>query len=525
MTADLRDQIAVSLRLAFPGAPRENVEAIADAVMPVVAAARKHLADRLAACNRDLVHTAGARAELAERLDAAEARITAALAVLEPGNDCSYGYGDGEPGCACDKCRVRAALRGVNPYGAAPSPAAHAYVPPPAGWAIANFWPPPCSAEVDSAVLPGLRDACRRPESDPIHIAAETLADHAFEASNLADRCGFHVVYSDGIGEFCTRRSADARHTMAAVRTGAGSAAPAPTPPAAYEWNWAPIHTFDPWPKRPDLCKFWIGPHTDDGNHCWGRADDPKHAAGPATPEPDTAPTSFVQRHRDGSACTAGGLCSDEHPAAGVGHLGVDDDDCDRKGCVCSVDDGPDVEHLRLPDGRCVISLAGQGHLPCNAHPAAGGGTNVDTAAIREIVCQWRDMVLGGGTAVNAQYARRSVLALADALDAAEAHVAALTADLAQWKARGWATTYELTAWKHDIGEHKDSEHPYAYCPRCEIEHPAGRLAQVKAELAAAKATIEWIHDGASGARLCGDCKINLRAALTPQAPTAGGAS
>ncbi len=27
-----------------------------------------------------------------------------------------------------------------------------------------------------------------------------------------------------------------------------------------------------------------------------------------------------------------------------------------------------DVEHLRTADGRCVISLGGQGHLPCAEH-------------------------------------------------------------------------------------------------------------------------------------------------------------
>ncbi len=30
--------------------------------------------------------------------------------------------------------------------------------------------------------------------------------------------------------------------------------------------------------------------------------------------------------------------------------------------------DGIEVVHLRLPDGRCVLSLNGQGHLPCAAH-------------------------------------------------------------------------------------------------------------------------------------------------------------
>jgi len=31
--------------------------------------------------------------------------------------------------------------------------------------------------------------------------------------------------------------------------------------------------------------------------------------------------------------------------------------------------DGIEVVHVRLRDGRCVVSLNGQGHLPCTAHP------------------------------------------------------------------------------------------------------------------------------------------------------------
>ena len=31
--------------------------------------------------------------------------------------------------------------------------------------------------------------------------------------------------------------------------------------------------------------------------------------------------------------------------------------------------DGIEVVHVRLRDGRCVLSLNGQGHLPCAAHP------------------------------------------------------------------------------------------------------------------------------------------------------------
>lgn len=32
-------------------------------------------------------------------------------------------------------------------------------------------------------------------------------------------------------------------------------------------------------------------------------------------------------------------------------------------------DDDFEMLHLRLSDGRCVISMNGQGHLPCSEHP------------------------------------------------------------------------------------------------------------------------------------------------------------
>lgn len=31
--------------------------------------------------------------------------------------------------------------------------------------------------------------------------------------------------------------------------------------------------------------------------------------------------------------------------------------------------DDIDIVHIRSLDGRCVISLNGQGHLPCSTHP------------------------------------------------------------------------------------------------------------------------------------------------------------
>lgn len=32
------------------------------------------------------------------------------------------------------------------------------------------------------------------------------------------------------------------------------------------------------------------------------------------------------------------------------------------------MDNEIDIVHLRQPDGTCVISVNGQGHLPCNIH-------------------------------------------------------------------------------------------------------------------------------------------------------------
>lgn len=35
-------------------------------------------------------------------------------------------------------------------------------------------------------------------------------------------------------------------------------------------------------------------------------------------------------------------------------------------------DDDIDVNHIRMADGSCVISLNGQGHLPCSEHGREG---------------------------------------------------------------------------------------------------------------------------------------------------------
>lgn len=48
---------------------------------------------------------------------------------------------------------------------------------------------------------------------------------------------------------------------------------------------------------------------------------------------------------------------------------------------------------------------------------------------------------------------------------------------------RSHATVYERAAWHHDIGDHEDSKYPFQYCPRCEMEHPKGRLSQLQAQL------------------------------------------
>jgi len=52
------------------------------------------------------------------------------------------------------------------------------------------------------------------------------------------------------------------------------------------------------------------------------------------------------------------------------------------------------------------------------------------------------------------------------------------------------ATTYERTAWLHDTGQHRDAENPVMFCPRCEIEHPNGRLAVALAERDTALASL-----------------------------------
>jgi predicted RNase H-like HicB family nuclease len=52
-----------------------------------------------------------------------------------------------------------------------------------------------------------------------------------------------------------------------------------------------------------------------------------------------------------------------------------------------------------------------------------------------------------------------------------------LLAEMERWRKRDHATVYERTAWHHDIGQHDGAEHPFAFCPRCEIDHPKGRLA------------------------------------------------
>lgn len=55
------------------------------------------------------------------------------------------------------------------------------------------------------------------------------------------------------------------------------------------------------------------------------------------------------------------------------------------------------------------------------------------------------------------------------------------------------STVYERAAWQHDIGEHNGSDFPYGFCPRCEMEHPKGRLAEVLAVIKSAGQVV-WDH-------------------------------
>lgn len=64
---------------------------------------------------------------------------------------------------------IRAAIAGGPPAAVA---VPHAFEPPPIGWAVAMNAPLPCSATVDSGMLPGLPGACRLPAEDPIHRVA-----------------------------------------------------------------------------------------------------------------------------------------------------------------------------------------------------------------------------------------------------------------------------------------------------------------------------------------------------------------
>jgi hypothetical protein len=59
-----------------------------------------------------------------------------------------------------------------------------------------------------------------------------------------------------------------------------------------------------------------------------------------------------------------------------------------------------------------------------------------------------------------------------------------------QMSNRSYATVYERAAWQHDIGEHAGSDYPFGFCPRCEMEHPLGRFAQL---LAASKKVADML--------------------------------
>lgn len=80
--------------------------------------------------------------------------------------------------------------------------------------------------------------------------------------------------------------------------------------------------------------------------------------------------------------------------------------------------------------------------------------------------------------------------------DNLRARLGEVLARLEAWERREHATVYERTAWLHDTGHHADSEHPYQYCPRCEMEHPKGRRAELEARLETAETVIRHMDDG-----------------------------
>lgn len=103
--------------------------------------------------------------------------------------------------------------------------------------------------------------------------------------------------------------------------------------------------------------------------------------------------------------------------------------------------------------------------------------------------------------------------------DAALADLAAAQGKIAAYEDRMWATVYERTAWNHDLGRHAGSEHPYEFCPRCEMEHPKGEAARLRAEVASLRVRLAAVE------ALCWDSHeqyvyaADLRAALAPPPP------
>lgn len=91
---------------------------------------------------------------------------------------------------------------------------------------------------------------------------------------------------------------------------------------------------------------------------------------------------------------------------------------------------------------------------------------------------------LGLGFIVTANYGDRVIaVRTVDLTNPREWQRAARRVDRGPDPDRHHATVYERAAWQHDIGKHEGSALPYQFCPRCEMEHPAGRFAHLKGEL------------------------------------------
>lgn len=89
------------------------------------------------------------------------------------------------------------------------------------------------------------------------------------------------------------------------------------------------------------------------------------HAAGCDYPLPEGF---VVQANADTDDFLFGD--SETPKTSGCPNCGHEDhpDRCPEDDCPCPFDIDLDIVHLRKPDGRCVISVNGQGHFPCTEH-------------------------------------------------------------------------------------------------------------------------------------------------------------